>query len=259
MLLVSVGLILLAGLAVSILISPDLIQLILQGLKWLWETFEKFMQWLASLFPPSVQQDEPVPGMEMPGGAIPEETHKFHFPEWFAPTMKMVWTVMILSLVLLAIWRITSQIFAWMRRKAGDTGGESESLKVSFWQDCLNWWKRMFSGMLRIIRRGAALPQTGITSEASSVRQIYSQWLRRMASAGYPRRKEQTPLEYQSGVEDLFSRQKEAVNAITSEYMQVRYGGAAPSVQEIESMKEQWSILKKADLKRRAPDKNKRE
>jgi hypothetical protein len=248
-LLVSVGLILLAGMIVSLLVSPEMIHLIIRGLKWLWDVFEKFMQWLASLFPSSTHVEEmpPIPGM--PGGEIPPESHPFHFPEWLVSGFKIFWSVMIISLSMLAIWRITSQIFAWMRGKAGGSGGESESLRVAFWQDWLNWLKRLYSSILRIKWSRTALPKSAITGEAASVRQIYAQWLKRMASSGYPRRKEQTPLEYQHGVKDILDSQKEALEAITGQYIQVRYGAATPSDIEIEKMKEQWSVLKKADLK----------
>jgi hypothetical protein len=163
------------------------------------------------------------------------------------------------GIILLAIWRISSQIFDWMRRRAGGSGGESEALKMSFWQNWLNWLKHLFSGILRIKRKGTDIRKAEVTSEATAVRQIYRQWLVRMASAGYPRRKEQTPLEYQSGVDNISSLPKEAVNEITGKYMQVRYGATDPSVREIEKMKEQWSLLKKADLKHGKKDKNTRE
>jgi hypothetical protein len=259
MLIFSIGLILLAGLVVSIIISPEFIQILIQALKWLWVTFEKFMQWLASLFPSSSLTEQSIPGMEIPGGVIPEKTHEFHIPDWLISGFKIGWSIMIVSLILLAIWRISSQILAWMRRITGSSSGETESLKVNFWLDWINWLKRLFSSLFRNKLRDEYFNNQDITSEASAIRRIYAQWLRRMASAGYPRRKEQTPLEYQAGAEGLLVGQKEAVRAITCEYIQVRYGGSTPSLQEIEGMKNQWSILRKTNLKRRARDKKNRE
>ncbi len=257
MLLASVGIILLAGLLVSILISPDLIQLIIRGIKWLWGVVDQIMRWLASLIPPSNDTMPPLPG---PPQVEPNpDTEMFHFPPALRLSVTIIWTMMVGGLILLAIWRITSQLFDWMRRKGGGGSGESEALKMSFWQDWLNWLKHLFSSLFRIKLGGKEMRKTENNSEATAVRQIYRQWLGRMASAGYPRRKEQTPLEYQSGIDNISSLPKEAVNEITGKYMQVRYGAADPSVREIEKMKEQWSLLKKADLKHGKKDKNTRE
>jgi len=259
MLLISVGLILVIGLIVSLLLSPELLQMIIKGLKWLWETIEKLMQWLAGLFPQTAQPDETGQSQNVTGTPMPEETLKLHFPEWLGSSFRIIWTVMVAGLLLLAIWQMASQIFTWMRKNAGGTGGESESLKVNLWSDWMHWFKRLISGLLRIFSRDTGSQKSGITGEARRVRQIYGQWLRRMTSAGYPRQKARTPLEYQAKVEDLLCEQKEEVKAITSEYMRVRYGAAAPSIQEVERMKEQWNILKKAKIRLRAQDKNSRE
>ncbi len=257
MLLASVGIILLAGLLISILISPELIQIIIKGLKWLWEVIETILRWIASLIPPSTETMPPLPGM--PGMEPPPETEVFHLPEGLKSGFTIVWSVMVGGIILLAIWRISSQIFDWMRRRAGSSGGESESLKMSFWQDWLKWLKHLFSGILRTKRKVTDIRKEEVTSEAAAIRQIYRQWLVRMASAGYPRRKEQTPLEYQAGIDYISSLPKEPVNEITRKYMQVRYGAADPSVREIERMKEQWSLLKNADLKHGNKSKNTRE
>jgi hypothetical protein len=258
MLLVSIGLILLAGLVISIIVSPDFMQLIIKGLKWVWETIMDFLMWIANLFPHSNQTGE-LPPPAMPQMEMQPDTEIFHFPVWLKSGLKGVWAAMMIGIVLLAIWRITSQIINWMRRKAGGGGGEYESLKGNIWRDWLNWLKRFFSAILRIRRRGKTIQKQAVNSEAATIRQIYLQWLHRMRSAGYPRHTAQTPLEFQAGVEDLFRGQEEAVDQITHEYIEVRYGAATPSIQDIERIREQWIILKKADLKRKATDKNTRE
>ncbi len=257
MLLASVGVILLGGLLVSIIFSPDLIQLIIKGIKWLWDVADHIMRWLASLIPPSNDTMPPLPGT--PEVESNPDAEMFHFPPALRISITVIWTVIVGGLILLAIWRVTSQLFDWMRRKGGSGGGESEKLRVNFWQDWLNWLKHLFSSIFRIKLGGTKMRKTENHSEATAVRQIYRQWLLRMASAGYPRRKEQTPLEYQSVVEAIVGLPKEAVNEITNIYIQSRYGAAIPSVQELENVKEQWSLLKKADLKRGKKDKNTRE
>jgi hypothetical protein len=217
------------------------------------------MQWLASILPQPDRSDQMVPSPDLPGGDIHEETFKFHFPPWLGEVLKTIWLVLVIGLFVLAIWRISSQIFEWMRRRVAGSGGESESLKVDFWADWLNWYKNLFNRIFRFRRGGGPSQKEEVSSEKTFVRQIYVQWLRHMASAGFARQKAQTPLEYQNGVEELLRPQKEAVVSLTDEYMRVRYGAAAPSVQDLENVQAHWAKLKKTDLKQRKRNKNKRE
>ncbi len=102
------------------------------------------------------------------------------------------------GIVLFAIWRITSQIFDWMRRRARNAGGEVESLKGAFRLDFINWFKRILSRIFGIKFGSPAKNKAlNIPPETASVRQLYRQFLRWAAERGYPRHKSQTPYEFQ--------------------------------------------------------------
>ena len=247
MLLFSVGLILLVGMLIGIFLSPELLQLIIKGLKWIWHVFDIFMQWLATLIPHSLNPDETLGAPEMPGGQIPPEDETFHFPEWLVSTFKIFWTVLVVSLLIIAIWRITSYIMAWMLRTASNSGAVHESLRVNPWREWWNSIKRFLCSFK--IKKRQPVEKSLSTPEAFLIRQIYAQWLRWMTKAGFPRKQAQTPLEYQSEVEGIFGNQQEAVKEMTHQYMLVRYGAASPSSNEIERIKEKWSILKSKNLK----------
>ncbi|MDP2931359.1 MAG: hypothetical protein Q8O05_02530, partial [Chloroflexota bacterium] len=71
LLLASIGAVIVFGLIISVLVTPDLLQVLLNALKWavgiVWGAFVKLMLWLASLIP----EPKPVPlpaSPPMPGG-----------------------------------------------------------------------------------------------------------------------------------------------------------------------------------------------
>ena len=249
MLIFSIVVILLLGLLISIIVTPDLLNLFLQALKWVWSQIERFMVFLANLFPQPSDSQAPLPSV--PGiPEVPEtEGSGFQLPEWLTRGGRIAWIILFVGMVLLAVWRIASQILSMMRRRAAGAGGEIESLKGAFRRDFINWLKRIVSLIFRIKFGSQGKDRLkNVPPEIASVRQLYTQFLRWTAERGYPRKKWQTPAEFQFVINGNITQNQEALDFITREYMNARYGSALPTEDELEQLKQKWNNLKQTDI-----------
>lgn len=245
-LLVSIGMILVLGLLISVIVTPDLIQLLLNALKWIWSVIEHIMTWIASLVPPSSPSD--VPSMPALPAAGPDESQGIALPEWLRPGLSLGWEIIVAGFVLVAIWRIASQIFGWMRRQTSGLGGEVESLRGAFKKDLLDFFKNILSKIFRFKFKSGEKGLKNIPPEIASVRQLYRELLHWAARAGFPRQKSQTPEEFRLVIESAASENHDDLSFITRQYMNSRYGDVLPSEAELNRLKQKWSELKKSSL-----------
>jgi hypothetical protein len=250
MLIVSIIIILLSGLLISIIATPDLLQVFLNALKWAWGMFERFMTWIASLLPQPSSPEPLPPAPTMPGMENPD-SGGITLPEWLTTGGRIVWAILFIGLILAAAWQIASQIFKMMRRRAATAGGEVESLKGVFWRDFKNWLKHIISRINGIkfgIRRKGNLKD--IPPEIASVRQLYNQFLRWAAEGGHPRKKWQTPAEFQVSLNETLLEDKQGVDFITGKYIDARYGAILPTEDELDQLKKTWHNLKQVEIKK---------
>jgi hypothetical protein len=247
MLLLSIIIILLSGLLISIIVTPDFLQLIINAFKWIWGMIERVLDFFASLFPQGSQGELP-PQPTMTGGEDQYEPI-FRLPEWLVSGGRIIWLTIFLAMILVALWRIADQIFSMMRRRSANTGGEVESLKGAFWSDFVNWLKRLVSRIFNI-RFGLKNKDKSshIPPEIASVRQLYSQLLRWAAEGGYQRQRTQTPNEYQVVLNQAISQNQEELDFITREYNNARYGDVLPTEQRLDQLKQKWHNLKNTIL-----------
>lgn len=248
MLLISIGIILLLGLLISIIVTPDLLQLFLRALKWLWGIVERMLTFFANLIPK--QQEQPLPSLPPMAGPGQDEGPGLTLPEWLLPGARLAWTIIAGGVLLIAIWRVTTQIIGWMRNRASTAGGEVESLRGAFKTDLLNWFKRLLSRLFGIkfgsLNRGRL---KNVPPEIASVRQLYGQLLRWGSEKGYPRAKPQTPLEYQYVLNGAISENRDDLDFITCEYINVRYGCNLPTEEKLNQLKQKWHNLRKTELR----------
>lgn len=249
MLIVSIIIILLLGLLISIIVTPDFLQLFLNALKWILGQFERFMMWISSLFPQTTPP-EPLPATPTTPMATPD-SEVFKLPEWLTTGGRIAWTILFIGLLIAASWQIASQIFKLMRRRAATTGGEVESLKGVFWRDFKNWLKRLIS---RITGLKFGLKNKGklksIPPEIASVRHLYVQFLRWAAEEGHPRKKWQTPAEFRFSLNELLIENKQELDFITQKYIDARYGAALPTQAELNQLKQKWHDLKQVEIRK---------
>ena len=257
LLLVSTGIIIILGLLISSVITQDLLQIILDALKWVWSQIVKVIFFLIDLLPVS-EAPEPVPEMPLPGidaDKAAAEAYREIIPKAVRDGLRIGWTIFMTGFMLVALWRVSSQIFGWLRNKlANRTGGEVEPLKGALKADILNLLRRillMLLGVKLTIRRKIEAGLHGI----SPVRQIYCHLLQWTADHGWPRPAFQTPYEYLDTLMELLPESGDDLRFITAEYVSTRYGMQTPSEEGLYRLKQSWHQVKQNRLK--SPHKHK--
>lgn len=252
LLLISIGLILILGLFAGSVITPDFLHLIVNGLKlawnFVWGLIFKVILFIASLFP------EPEPLIEPPDMSLTplDETGGFKvwelFPEWFTKGIRLAWSILMIGILVFALWRIASQMFAWLRKRLADKAeAEYEPMSGAFTADILSFLKRILFRLLglKLLRR----QKKAEPPEISSIRQIYRQLLGWATAQGYPRLAFQTPYEYLYTLEALLPASRDSLGFITQHYVSARYGLASPSEAELHQLKASWHQVKQNRLR----------
>ncbi|GAJ09740.1 unnamed protein product, partial [marine sediment metagenome] len=235
LLLVSISLVLILGLIVGSAITPDLLQLVWTAVKWVLGLIMKVLAFIASLFPASEPVELP-PAMPMPEMEPDGGFKLWTMPEAVRSGLRITLGAVFFGLALVALWRVSSQIFGWLRRKLASSmaGAEFEPLPGAFRADLLGFLKRILSGLLRLrlpfLTRGKL---RSVLPEVASVRQLYRQLLRWAATSGYPRHISQTPHEYLYTLVDLLPEAREDLGFITQQYVTARYGTSLPTEDEL--------------------------
>jgi len=245
MLVVGVGLVLLLGLAAGIIFTPEFMHLVGRGIRGLWELTVRLLDAIAGLFSSSSTPEmQPPPSAEIPPPQ--EEGYSWSLPEWLLRPSRIVYAVFAGGLALVAIWRIASQFFDWVRRRAGRGGAELESLPGAFRTDLAGLFRRLlaWAGRLGTVILGLWRPRNRQPGPAASVRRLYADMLRWGARSGFPRRSSQTPLEYQRTLSAAFPAHTAEVTFITESYVRARYGGQSPTQAQLNELKESRRRLK---------------
>ncbi len=251
LLLASIGLIVLLGFLIVSLVTPDFLQLILTALKWLWELTVKAITFIVSLLPKPESSQLPPPAPAPSIGPSLEEFNPWNLSEEARQRLQMVWNIVMGGILLLALWRVSSQIISWLRRRLAGSGAEIEPIPGAFRADLLSLLKRLllklvgFVSLLRFFRKSRA-----VISEVASVRQIYRQLLRWAAVRGYPRSMHQTPHEYLYTLAGVLPQAQEDLDFITQQYVRVRYSPSLPAEGELDQLKQSWSNVRQIRLKR---------
>lgn len=255
LLLIGIGCILIFGLLIGSVATPELLQLVWAGIKWvwgfIWGAIMQVMAFLASLFPGSEPTELP-PMPSMPAIEPAEEHRLWTIPESVRSGIRVGWTVVVVGFLLFALWRVSSDIFRWLRRRlAGMAGAEFEPLPGAFRADLLGFLRSI---MLRLL--GLRLPwsarrtQAVVLPEVASVRQIYRQFLRWAAADGYLRPVSLTPYEYCHALVGVLPESQMDLDFITKQYVTTRYGGSLPTEDELRQLNQTWHRLKRNHLKR---------
>ncbi len=256
LLLVSIVVILLVGLLIGAVLTADLLQYVVDGLKWLWGVFTQLLAWVASLLP----QPEPseLPPLTPPPDTIttPDESSPIlHLPDWLRRTVEGGWGILWFGLILVAVWRVTTDVFRWLRRRfPGRGGAEYESMKGAFRMDLLNFLRKIVRWLVKL--RPSFLygrKPVAATPEAATVRELYRRFLHWAAGGGHPRQPQQTPLEYARALAEILPQARQELAFITTEYVSARYGALSYNIDELALLRESWRRLKQQDLKHIKP------
>ena len=248
LLLISIALVLLLGFLISLAVTPDLLQLVLAALEWMWGLIMKALDFLVSLLPETKPTELP-PMPPMPQSAN-ESALWFNMPEALRSGLRLGWTILVIGFLLFALWRISSDIFRWLRRRlASMAGAEFEPLPGAFRADFLGWWQRLISRLLGL-RRLLHHRVEAVPPEIASVRQIYRQFLHWLTSQGYPRHTSQTPYEYLSMLVKVLPEAREDLAFVTQQYVSARYGTSLPTENELYNLRQSWYRIRQNRLKK---------
>ena len=252
-LLMSISAIILLGLAIGSVITPDLLRLVMVGLTWLWGLIVKVITFIVSLFP----EPDLVPGEALPSaGAMPVQepdySKLFVLPEVVRKGLRFGWSVLMIGVLLVFFWRISEQIFTWLRGKFGASeNAEYESLPGAFWADIQSLFKRILYWIVKILKWPALLkkPKPAEPKEIISIRQLYQQLLRWAAKNGLPRPAFQTAYEYLDILQEKLPAYEHTLQYVTRKYVSARYGHVTPSAEELDQLNQSWHHLRSQHLK----------
>ncbi len=152
---------------------------------------------------------------------------------------------LVLGLLIWLALRRRKRVRATHRRVNGD-------VHESLWSWALFWHqlKALLASLFR--RRQAAAETPPVQSEgelpteaaARTIREIYRALLKQAASAGYVRRRHETPHEFRLRLNQLRPTDNEPqLGQITEAYALIRYGGNAPDERELTDLRRSWQEL----------------
>jgi hypothetical protein len=160
------------------------------------------------------------------------------------PIWPILRTALIASLLLLLV------VYA-IRRSASIRGlagagsllaDEGEDLRRSV-PDLGSVPRRIVSWFAGLPARGRALASRGLRT-AIVARRVYARLLKIAAENGRPRRRWETPLEFQVALNELFPTRKSEIELITATYLHVRYGERLESEATAEEVQAAWSRIR---------------
>jgi hypothetical protein len=244
-LLISIGVIFAAGFMISVIVSHDLLQLVVDAVKWLGKLIMTVLTFLASLLPKPEPGTMLPPPVEIPGNPPEETALILNLPEalrnWLNLAMGLIWA----GLVLVALWQISSRLFNWLRGRFNTPEAEIEPIKGAFKADLIALLKRIYRVLsgLSLISWLTGKSKTS-SPEALSVYQVYRHLLHLGAKSGRPRKHFQTPNEYLGILADLLPHVRQELALITQQYVSTRYGGRLPETQELQDMRQSWDRIR---------------
>jgi hypothetical protein len=165
--------------------------------------------------------------------------------------IRFIWGVGVISLLLVALWRILSQIFDSFRRKMGGmSNAEVESLPGAFREDLLNFLKRLLRifGVPWPFRRGSRAEP--LLPGAELVCKIYRQLSAWAAKKGHARNPAQTPYEFLQGLTLWLPERRGDLTSITEQYVRTRYGLSAPTESGLEELRQSWQRVRQTRPKK---------
>ena len=254
LLLISISLVLILGLVISFIITPEFLQVLWNAIKWvgesIWGVIMQIIDFFAGLFSGS----EPAEISPLPSMPAMESSEGFELkmPEWLRRGLEIGWIILMIGIFLLALWRISSVILRWLRRQlASAAGAEFEPMPGAFKADLLSFLKHILSKILSIGRlfylRGRFATAN---AEIATVLQIYRQFLRWGSTGRHPRHVSQTPYEYCRVLTDILPEASEDLDLVTQQYVRARYGACLSTSNELNELRQALHRVKKIRLKR---------
>lgn len=247
-LLAAVALVLSAGLLITVVASPAFVQFLLsllyRGGEFLLEILGRILGFLLSLLPLPEPSLPPPPPSGPPVAKAEDWSPFFFISDSTREILRVLWTILVSSVLLIALWRISSQLLDWLRRRMGAANGEEvEPLPGAFRADLrllLLWILDTLSlkWLLRILGRRKRRPR-----QSDSLRKTYLRLLQWAANKGCRRGLSQTPFDFLPRLVDLLPEAREDFDFITRQYVRARYGLWPPATEILREAKERWENI----------------
>lgn len=237
----------LIGVLVSAVLTPDALRLLLVPVQWAWGIFMSFLTLLWNLLPKPSPADIALTPMPTPPPVTPDAgTSRLTIPPAVRTALQVILFAIFGGLILAALVRLSSDLWARLLQRLGASDDEREFLPLTLWADFRGWLAELFRRWVRWPgRRRPATP-----AAAGPIHQVYRNLLRWGQRAGRPRAVSQTPLEYLKTLEPLIPERRLALEVVTRAYLDARYGAGTPSPAEASAVQATWRKLKR-DLPRR--------
>jgi hypothetical protein len=250
-------LIMAAGLFLGAIIKPELLKIMISIIKTAWELvaaiISKLIHFLMSLFP-DFDQGAPLPPVSkpMPEMEPPAFVQLFRIPESVRKVSAFIMACVWIGLILLALWRVSTQIFDWLRQRlANGEGAEVEPISGAFREDIIRLLKAVITllskwmGLLGL-PFGRTVQRQDISPEARTVREVYRHMLSWAASKGCPRDPSQTPHEYLRRLREWLPEAKGELGFLTDHYVNARYGPSLPARDDLGGVTAMWKKLRRS-------------
>ena len=251
--------VLLVGIIIGNYVTQDFLRLLAQPFILFGQLIGKLLSYLASLFQPTpeplTEQPMLTPIPELPPEDVPM---MLRIPEVARKIGGIVFFAGFAALVLLVLYRLSSDIWRWLRRIMPTTPrGNLESLPGAWKADL----KGMLLGLLylllgiplwRFLIR-ATQGRFRATGKLPPLRQLYVDLQRWAANSGWPRQPQQTPLEFRQALSVALPSGQEDLTLITEAYIQMRYGQLSPTTHH-RQLEESWKRLRRTKPRPRSEE-----
>ncbi|MBN1152759.1 MAG: DUF4129 domain-containing protein [Dehalococcoidia bacterium] len=244
------------GLLAGIAITPDLVGLIVDGVRFIGRTLVAALVFLLSLLPaPDIPSGgELAPPATGDDSGLTEFYRTLPWPAILRRILYIGWVITILGMALFALWRICSMVLEWLKRRGDASGVEIESLDSGLLADLLAlivWVQRKLRHAVNRLT-SFVLSRIGAAGEPtwSSVYQGLTHWTSRKV---LPRETWQSAHEYQSALSMRMPVAAGDLAFVTATYAEARYGGREPDRTTIQEMQHAVSRIRKAPRPRRIP------
>ncbi len=240
LLIIAIVIILGLGLLIGLLINENFVQLILDGIRWVWNAIVKAIEWIISLIPIGEEAPPPPPETSTEITSSGQNTDILRIPEQLRKILANGWVIAMLILCIFALWRIAAQIYSWLRKRQPTGEATIETGYGGFKADLLHllkWLARLF----RIKLPQKPKPEQ---REIVTMRHIYRQLLHWAAAHGLPRKSTQTPDEYFEILVYQFPSVAQELDLITRSYNGARYGHQIPVESELNELKQNLRRIK---------------